>query len=136
MFDDLNLSSIGDPLRNGSFYFEKGVSKDFHYKNLSGGEKSAFDLLLDLIIKASYFQDAVYCIDEPEAHMHTRLQSKLFEETYRLIPNDGQLWVNTHSLGMLKRARNLDKTNTNTIAFIDFDKIDFDKNNYYKAVTD
>ena len=32
VFEDLNLSSIGDPLKNGSFYFEKGISKDFHYK--------------------------------------------------------------------------------------------------------
>lgn len=35
IFPDLNLSSIGDPLSNGAFYFEKGSSKDFHYKNLS-----------------------------------------------------------------------------------------------------
>jgi len=78
VFEDLNLSSIGDPLRNGSFYFEKGISKDFHYKNLSAGEKSAFDLILDLIIKSSYYTDSIICIDEPETHMHTRLQSRLF----------------------------------------------------------
>jgi len=126
VFDDLNLSSIGDPLKNGSFYFEKGTSKDFHYKNLSGGEKSAFDLLLDLIIKASYFQNAIYCIDEPETHMHTRLQARLFEEIYRLIPDQSQLWINTHSLGMLKRARDIEKANPGTIAFLNFDNKDFD----------
>jgi len=127
VFDDLTLSNIGDPLRNGSFYFEKGISKDFHYKNLSGGEKSAFDILLDLIIKSSYYENSVYCIDEPEAHMHTRLQSRLFEEIYRLIPGQSQLWLNTHSLGMLKKARDIEKANPNTIAFINFDGIDFDK---------
>lgn len=47
IFDDLNLSSIGDPLSSGSFFFEKGISKDFHYKNLSAGEKSVFDLILN-----------------------------------------------------------------------------------------
>jgi hypothetical protein len=69
----------------------------------------------------------VYCIDEPEAHMHTRLQSRLFEEIYRLIPGQSQLWLNTHSLGMLKKARDIEKANPNTIAFINFDGIDFDK---------
>lgn len=82
IFEDLNLSSIGDPLSNGSFYFEKGSAKDFHYKNLSAGEKSVFDLVLDMIIKSSFYSDAIFCIDEPEAHMHTRLQSKVLRELY------------------------------------------------------
>lgn len=29
VFEDLELSSVGDPLQNGSFYFTKGVTKDF-----------------------------------------------------------------------------------------------------------
>lgn len=127
VFEDLNLTSIGDPLRNGSFYFEKGISKDFHYKNLSGGEKSAFDLILDLIIKSSYYPNAILCIDEPETHMHTRLQSKLFQEIYRLVPDNSQLWINTHSLGMLKKAREIDRSQPNSIIFLNFAGIDFDK---------
>lgn len=42
VFDDLQLASIGDPLANGSFYFTKGRSESFHYKNLSAGEKIGF----------------------------------------------------------------------------------------------
>lgn len=49
VFEDLELSSIGDPLSNGSFFFTKGTAKNFHYKNLSAGEKAAFDLILDII---------------------------------------------------------------------------------------
>jgi predicted ATPase len=126
VFDDLNLSSIGDPLANGSFYFEKGNSKDFHYKNLSAGEKSVFDLILDVIIKSKYFPNAIYCIDEPEAHMHTRLQSKLLAELYRLIPENSQLWIATHSIGMLKMAEELENENPNSVTFLDFDNRDFD----------
>ena len=126
VFDDLTLSSIGDPLSNGSFYFEKGNSKDFHYKNLSAGEKSAFDLLLDLIIKSKYYSNTVFCIDEPEAHMHTRLQSKLLAELYRLIPEHSQLWISTHSIGMLKQAEELELANPNSVTFLDFDNRDFD----------
>lgn len=126
VFEDLTLSSIGDPLSNGSFYFDKGTSKNFHYKNLSAGEKSAFDLLLDLIIKSKYYSNTIFCIDEPEAHMHTRLQSKLLAELYRLIPNHSQLWISTHSIGMLKQAEELESANPNSVTFLDFDNRNFD----------
>jgi len=126
VFEDLNLSSIGDPLSNGSFYFEKGVSKDFHYKNLSAGEKSVFDLLLDMIIKAIYYPDAIFCIDEPEAHMHTRLQAKVLNELFNLVPTNSQLWISTHSIGMLKEAEDLEKAFPNSVVFLDFDNRDFD----------
>ncbi|WP_205703528.1 AAA family ATPase [Hymenobacter radiodurans] len=126
VLDDLNLSSIGDPLSNGSFYFEKGASKDFHYKNLSAGEKSVFDLLLDIIIKSTYYTDTIFCIDEPEAHMHTRLQAKFLKELYNLIPNSSQLWISTHSIGMLKQAEELEKDVPGSVVFLDFDNRDFD----------
>lgn len=126
IFPELNLSSIGDPLHEGTFFFEKGDIKYFHYKNLSGGEKAAFDIILDLIIKTSYFKEAIYCIDEPETHMHTQLQSTLFEEIYNLIPEGSQLWINTHSLGILKKAKQLASTSDNEIAFINFDNVNFD----------
>lgn len=126
IFEDLNMTSIGDPLSNGSFFFEKGVSTDFHYKNLSAGEKSVFDLILDIIIKSNYYPEAILCIDEPEAHMHTRLQSKVLKELYRLTPENSQLWISTHSIGMLKEAEEIEKANPNTVVFLDFDNRDFD----------
>jgi len=127
VFDDLELTSIGDnPLDNGSFYFTKGTTKNFHYKNLSAGEKSALDILLDLIIKSTYFTDTVFCIDEPETHMHTSLQSRLLAEMYKLIPNNSQLWLATHSIGMLKEAELLNEHNQKSVAFIDFSNRDFD----------
>lgn len=126
VFEDLQLSSIGDPLINGSFYFTKGISTDFPYANLSAGEKSAFDLLLDLIIKSIYYKNTVFCIDEPESHMHTALQSKLFEELYSLISDNSQLWISTHSMGMLKKAKELEELNPGSVVFLDFENRDFD----------
>ena len=126
VFEDLELSSIGDPLLNGSFYFTKGTSKDFSYANLSAGEKSAFDLLLDLIIKSIYYKNTVFCIDEPESHMHTALQSKLLNELYALISENSQLWISTHSMGMLKKAKEIEESNPGTVVFLDFDNVDFD----------
>ena len=128
VFEDLLLNSIGeDPLGAGAFHFEKGSSKSFHYKNLSGGEKSAFDLLLDLIIKLQYYDDTVFLIDEPELHMHTRLQGKLIKELYNLIPDNSQLWLTAHSFGVMRAASDLEKQNPGQIAILDFEEHDFDE---------
>ena len=110
VFDDLVLTSFGNPLRNGSFFFVKGTSRNFHYKNLSGGEKAAFDLILALIIKSRTYDNTVYCIDEPEAHVSTRLQARLLAELVQLVPDQYQLWIATHSIGMMKQAMELRST--------------------------
>ena len=75
LFPDLVLNSLGNPLNDRSFTFDKGTSSNFLYKNLSGGEKAAFiDLLLDIFVKKEEYDDTVFCIDEPEAHMNPKLQ--------------------------------------------------------------
>ena len=126
VFPDLELLNIGDPLGDGTFYFKKGTTDKYHYKNLSAGEKSAFDLLLDLIIKREYYPDAIFCIDEPEGHMHTSMQEKVLEELYQNLPEKSQLWIATHSIGMLKKARELNEANPDSVVFLDFDGKDFD----------
>ena len=126
VFEDLELSSVGDPLQNGSFYFTKGITKDFSYCNLSAGEKAAFDLLLDMVVQSKYYPDAIYCIDEPETHMHTKLQGKVLRELYVLIPGQSQLWISTHSTGMLQEAEEIEKEQPGTVAFLDFGGRDFD----------
>ena len=129
VFEDLQLENIGNPLENGSFYFNKGEAKNFHYKNLSAGEKSAFDLILDLVLKNTFYSNAVFCIDEPEMHMHTALQARLLSELYNLIPEKGQMWLATHSIGMLKKAKEIEEQVPGTVVFLDFSNIDFDAEN-------
>lgn len=126
VFEDLEFTSLGEPLTNGNFYFTKGITKDFSYQNLSAGEKSAFDLILDMVVQSKYYPDAVYCIDEPELHMHTKLQGKVLRELYMLIPGQSQLWVSTHSIGMLQEAEDIEKANPGTVVFLDFGNRDFD----------
>lgn len=58
--------------------------------------------------------------------MHTHLQSMLLKEIYGLIPDGSQLWVSTHSLGMLRMAQALEDANPGTVVFLDFDGHDFD----------
>lgn len=120
VFGDLILTGPGDPLKNGAFYFEKGTTKDFHFKNLSGGEKAAFDLILDIITKRIDFNDTVYCIDEPDTHLHTKLQAKILEELYALIPENCQLVISTHSIGMMRKAVDMQKQFPDKVCFFDF----------------
>ena len=132
VFNDLNFSSIGNPLNNGSFYFSKGSVNDFHYCNLSSGEKAAFDLILDIVIQSKYYPDAIYCIDEPEAHMHTQLQGKVLRELYSFIPDNSQLWISTHSIGMLQEADEIEKQYPGSVVFLDFGERDFDTDEVIK----
>jgi hypothetical protein len=127
VFDDLTLTDLGNPSENGSFYFTKGDSKDFHYKNLSAGEKAAFDLLLDLTLSKESFLKTIYCIDEPEIHLNTRIQGRLLREMLKLIPETSQLWIATHAIGMMRAARDLWVEDPDAVCFLDFSGRDFDK---------
>ena len=55
-------------MSDGTFRFTKGASQRFSFKNLSGGEKAVFDLVLDLVVASHSYDNTVFCIDEPESH--------------------------------------------------------------------
>ena len=122
----LSLQDLGSSFDSGAFRFEKGSTEDFHYKNLSGGEKAAFDLLLDIFVKRREYPDAIYCIDEPESHIASGIHGKLLEAILELIPTESQLWIATHSTGFVRRALELNQGN-DKVAFLDFSGYDFDQ---------
>ena len=100
---DIEISELGNIFaKKGQFYFKKGNAKDFPYSNLSSGEKEVVDIILDLIIKTKEYNETIFCIDEPELHLNTAIQRKLLIEIDKLIPDDCQLWVATHSIGFLR----------------------------------
>src|ERR1700687_411381 len=123
LFPDLTLVGPGNPLLEGTFFFDKGSSKDFRYKNLSGGEKAAFDLLLDMNVARVEYNNSIYCIDEPELHLSTRLQAQVLDELLDLLPNGSQLWVATHSLGMFSKVKDLSVRDLSSVAVLDFEKV-------------
>lgn len=127
VFQELTLEGPGDPLGGGTFLFRKGAVSGFPYKNLSGGEKAVFDLLLDLMVKRASFQDTVFCIDEPEAHSNTRVQGSILDQLLGFVSDASQLWIATHSIGMMRRARELQEETPNAVAFLDFQDLDFDQ---------
>lgn len=123
----LELTGPGDPMEDGTFLFTKGQSVDWKYKNLSSGEKAAFDLLLDFVIKIEKFNNTVFCIDEPEVHMHTEVQGPLLKEMLHKLPPTCQLWIATHSIGMMRAAKELSESNSGSVVFLDFGGHNFDE---------
>lgn len=122
----LELDDFGGVRDSGVFRFTKGSAGHFHYKNLSGGEKAAFDLLLDIFVKRSDYSDAVYCIDEPESHIASALHGHLLQAILELIPTKSQLWIATHSTGFVRKAMEISGREHN-VAFLDFTGHDFDQ---------
>jgi hypothetical protein len=126
VFGDLVLQGLGNPQQGGTFLFEKGMSKGFPYINLSAGEKDAFDVLLDVYLRKGIFTDSVYCIDEPGLHLHSKLQARLLNELFNLMPPNSQLWIATHSIGMIREAIEIQRDNPDSVVFLDFSDRDYD----------
>ena len=119
---EIQISDIGEPLGGrAQLYFAKGTSKDFAFKNLASGEKEVVDLVVDLVLKTQTFTDTVYCVDEPDLHLNTRIQGALFNELHGLIPERCQLWIATHSIGIIRSA-----VAHGDVAVINFTAADFD----------
>ncbi len=135
LFSDVELDSLGNPLGDGTFRFTKGTSNGFSFKNLSGGEKAAVDLILDLIVARRAYDDTLFCIDEPESHLNAPLQAELLSVLYGLIPENCQLMLATHSIGMMRRARDIESEHPGSVVFLDFDELDFDEPQVIEPVT-
>ena len=123
----LRLNSLEHPQSGaGTFYFAKGEEERYSYDNLSGGERAAFDLILDMIVKRGMFPESVYCIDEPESHIGMGVQGELLRILFDLVPENSQLWIATHSIGMLRKASEI-ASDTGEVVFLDFGEKNFDQ---------
>lgn len=123
---DLTLTRVGALGQGHSFEFTKGVSKGFPYVNLSAGEKAIFDLLLDAVVKADYYKDSIWCIDEPELHVGTKAQGCLLRELVSILPEQSELFLASHSLGLMSEAVKMARENPGEVIFLDFEGHDFD----------
>jgi predicted ATPase len=124
---DIRITHIGDVSSGrGQLFFKKETSTDFPYENLSSGEKEVIDIVIDLIVKTPEYNDTVFCIDEPELHLNTAIQRKLIIEIEKLIPDNCQLWVATHSIGFL-RALQTELRDKSQI-------LDFSEKDYFNGV--
>jgi len=122
---DIKISNLGDVIaKKGQLYFEKGNSSDFPYQNLSSGEKEVVDIIVDLVVKTPEYNDTIFCIDEPELHLNTAIQRKLLIEIDKLIPDNCQLWVATHSVGFLRALQDDLSDKCSVLDFSDKDYFD------------
>ena len=120
----LRLAHLGDPSEEGSFYFVRNDGQEFRYENLSGGEKAVFDLLVDAHIAATELQDSLLvCIDEPELHLNPDVHGQVLTELLSLLPSGSQLWIATHSVGMIRRAFDIVQEQPTKVAFLDFGEV-------------
>lgn len=113
------LGNVGDG--KGQLFFEKESSKNFPYENLSSGEKEVVDIIIDLVMKTPDFNDTIYCIDEPELHLNTAIQRKLLVEMEKLVPDNCQLWLATHSIGFLRALQEELKEKSSILDFSEKD---------------
>jgi len=119
---DIKISNLGNILeKKGQLYFTKGNVTEFPYANLSSGEKEVVDIIMDLIIKTKEYNQTVFCIDEPELHLNTAVQRRLLIEIEKLIPDNCQLWVATHSIGFLRALQDELKDKAQVLDFSEKD---------------
>lgn len=121
VFPGVELVGLGDPMDNGTFLFRRDGGPKYRFSVLSAGEESVFELLLDLVVAREVLKETVYCIDEPEIHTHSALQARFMDELCNIVPSHWQLWIATHSAGMMRWAMSKLTTDPGSIAFLDLD---------------
>lgn len=117
---DLEIVSIGDIEDNkGTLFFKKvDHPKEFEFNVLSSGEKEVVDILLDLYLRQDDYNDTVFLIDEPELHINTSIQRRLLLEINKLIGDNCQIWIATHSIGFLRALQEELKEDCQIIQFL------------------
>ena len=116
---DLEITDLGNVDRNrGTLYFKKSDSDiEFDYNVLSAGEKEVIDILLDLYLRKDTYIDSIYIIDEPELHLNTSIQRALLMEINKMIPDNCQIWIATHSIGFLRALQEELRNDSQIIQF-------------------
>lgn len=117
---DLEIVSIGDIEDNkGTLFFRKADHpKEFEFNVLSSGEKEVVDILLDLYLRQDDYNDTIFLIDEPELHINTSIQRKLLLEINKLVGDNCQIWIATHSIGFLRALQEELKEDCQIIQFL------------------
>ena len=116
---DLHITSMGNiEAGKGTLYFTKSDhSQEFEFNVLSSGEKEIVDIILDLYLRADDYDETIFLIDEPELHISTAIQKKLLLEINKLVGENCQIWIATHSIGFLRALQDELKDECQIIQF-------------------
>jgi hypothetical protein len=85
-------------------------------------------------VKWEFFDDTVWCIDEPETHLNTRVQGALLQTLVDLLPTECQLFLASHSIGFMRKAWEMAQADPGSVCFIDLQGADFDQQLVLKPV--
>lgn len=113
-----NLGNI-DSSQGMIFFRKDDHPKTFSFNVLSSGEKEVIDILLDLYLRQDEYNDTIYLLDEPELHINTSIQKKLLIEINKLIGQNCQIWLTTHSIGFMRALQDELKEECQIIYFDD-----------------
>lgn len=80
---------------------KQGQKGAFPFSDLSSGEKSVVDILLDLYLRKAAYDDSVFLVDEPELFMDSAVQKKLLREICCLLGQNNQLWITAKSPSLI-----------------------------------
>jgi predicted ATPase len=118
---NLEISAIGNiEASQGTLYFKKpDQPSEFEFNVLSSGEKEVVDILLDLYLRQDEYNDTIFLLDEPELHINTAIQRNLLLEINRLVGENCQIWITTHSIGFLRALQGDLKDQCQIIQFED-----------------
>lgn len=111
-----NLGDINDG--KGTLFFKKeDQHNEFEFNVLSAGEKEVIDILLDLYLRKEDYNESIFIFDEPELHINTSIQRQLLIEINKLIGENCQIWIATHSIGFLRALQEELKEESQIIHF-------------------
>ena len=115
----IEITDIGNvESGKGCLYFKKPDQQtEFSFNVLSAGEKSVVDILLDLYLRKDAYNDSIFLLDEPELHISTAIQRKLIVEIDKMIGENCQIWIATHSVGLLRALQDELKDKSDIIHF-------------------
>lgn len=118
---DLEIDNIGNiESSQGTLFFKKPDHPNtFSFNVLSSGEKEVVDILLDLYLRQEEYNNTIFLLDEPELHINTSIQKNLLKEINKLIGNNCQLWLTTHSIGFIRALQDEPKEECQIIYFDD-----------------
>lgn len=111
-----NLGSVEDD-KGTIFFRKKDTPTSFEFNVLSSGEKEIVDIILDLYLRKDEYNDTIFVIDEPELHINSAIQKKLIIEINKLVGDNCQIWIATHSVGFMRALQSELKDITQIIQF-------------------
>ena len=124
VFGDIAVDALVSAEEIGTFTFTKGESRNFLYENLSAGGEGYFRSTARHCREQGSIRRFALLHRRAEAHLNTKVQRTLLKELCRLIPEHSQLWVATHSIGMVRAAQDMHAADCREqVVFLDMDSI-------------